>query len=476
MMAQWTTLAKHAPLAAGLVAAVSLALWLFGPEPDFGFAPRVETEDDFRSADESAAEPVDLTGELTPGPGLPGAAGGAWPQFRGPARDNIAPTGSARLARSWPDSGPPRLWSADVGEGYAGAAIRDGRVYVLDYDMERRGDVLRCLSLDDGREIWRRFYAVDIRRNHGMSRTVPALAERYVVALGPKSHVTCLDAETGAFYWGLDLERDHGAETPPWYAGQCPLVDGDRVILAPGGPDALLMAVSLETGAILWRTPNPRLWRMTHSSVVETEADGVRMFVYCASGGVVGVAADDGRLLWEYDGWRIGIANVPTPVPAGDGRLFLSGGYNAGAMMLQVRRDGDAFVAEPLYRLRPTVSGSVNQTPILYGDHIYHVIPNGQLACLDLDGATVWTSGSEHRFGIGPYLIADGLILLLDDHAVLTAVEATPDAFRIVAQARVLDDGHEAWAPMALADGILVLRDFTRMVALDLTARQASVR
>lgn len=451
-----------------LAAAASLVLWLFGPEPEFGFAPRVETEDDFRGVAALTDEaPVDLTGILTVGPGQPASARGVgWPQFRGPDRNNIAPADVA-LARAWPEDGPPRRWSVELGEGYAGAAIRDGRVYVLDYDMTRRGDVLRCLSLADGREIWQRFYAVDIRRNHGMSRATPAVTDRHVVAFGPKSHVTCLDARSGEFFWGIDLEREHGAETPPWYAGQCPLIDDDRVILAPGGPDALLMAVCLDTGAVLWKTPNPRLWRMTHSSVVAMEVDGVRMFVYCASGGVVGVAADDGRLLWAYEDWRIGIANVPTPVPIDDGRVFLSGGYNAGAMMLRIRLENGVFVPEALYRLRPTVSGSVNQTPIVYENHIYHVIPNGQLACLNLDGETLWASGSVHRFGIGPYLIADGMILLLDDDAHLTMAEATPTGFRMQARTRVFPDGHEAWAPMALADGLLLLRDFTRMVALD---------
>ena len=82
-----------------------------------------------------------------------------------------------------------------------------------------------------------------VKRNHGMSRTVPAVTDKLVVAMGPKCHVVCLDAVTGELRWGLDLVRQYGATVPPWYAGQCPLIDNGAVILAPGGKDALLLAV-----------------------------------------------------------------------------------------------------------------------------------------------------------------------------------------------------------------------------------------
>ena len=135
----------------------------------------------------------------------------------------------------------------------------------MDYDREHRQDALRCLSLADGQEIWRYAYPVAVKRNHGMSRTVPALTDKIVVAMGPKCHVVCLDTDSGNLRWGMDLVRQFGTTVPPWYAGQCPLIDGDAVILAPAGPQAMLIAVSAagtngQTGDILWRTPNPRGW------------------------------------------------------------------------------------------------------------------------------------------------------------------------------------------------------------------------
>jgi len=409
--------------------------------------------------------------------GTAGDGGGAWPRFRGANFDNIS-TEQVAIARDWAGDGPPALWTVDLGEGYAGPAVLNGKVYVLDYDAERLGDALRCFSLSDGKEIWRYTYPVKVKRFHGMSRTTPAVTDKYVVTLGPKCHVLAVDADTGRRKWMIDLVGDYGATVPPWYAGQCPLIDGQRVILAVGSDDALMMAVDMQTGRPIWKTPNTPAWRMTHSSVMPMEFAGKRMYVYCAKGGVVGVAADDGQLLWQTDEWKIGIAVVPSPVICGDGRIFLSGGYNAGAMMLQLSEVDGRITADVLWRLDAKTFGSPQQTPVLYEGHIYGVRPDRQLVCLDLTGQPVWTSGQANRFGKdgGPYMIADGLILVMDDEGTLTLVEAAPKGYRQFAQARVLS-GHESWGPMALVAGRLLVRDLTSMVCLDLTAeRQGSRR
>ncbi len=106
----------------------------------------------------------------------------------------------------------------------------------------------------------------------------------------------------------------------------------------------------------------------------------------------------------------------------------------------------------------------------MYKGYIYGVIPGGQLACLDLNGKQKWTSGSTYRFGIGPYIIGDGKILVLDDVGVLTAAEATPAGFHPLGQVRILN-GHDCWGPMALAGGRLIARDLTHMVRLDIAKR-----
>lgn len=199
------------------------------------------------------------------------------------------------------------------------------------------------------------------------------------------------------------------------------------------------------------------------------------MYVYCASGGVVGVSAEDGAILWETTDWRISIATVPSPVVIGDGRIFLSGGYNTGSMMLQLREEDGKLLPEQLFSLEPSVFGADQQTPILFDGYIYGVRPDKQLVCLDLDGNLVWNSGTAHRFGLGPYMIANGLIYVMDDSGVLTLADATPDGYRQLAQAQVLT-GHDSWGPMAMAGGRLIVRDLTRMVCLDVrSSKQVSL-
>jgi outer membrane protein assembly factor BamB len=394
-----------------------------------------------------------LLGKLIPGPGQPANIAGEWPGFRGAKGNNIA-TGT--VGGEW-----KVLWKVALGEGYAGAAVRDGRVYLFDYDQVNQADALRCLSLADGQEIWRFAYPIKIKRNHGMSRTVPSVTDKYVVALGPKCQLICLDATTGEFRWGRDLVKEFNVEVPQWYAGQCPLIDGDRVILATGG-NALFVAFDLATGKVLWQTPNPRDWKMTHSSPVPLEFAGQRQYVACFSSGVAGIAADDGRLLWETDAWQISIATVPSPVVVGDGKIFLSGGYNAGSLMLQLTATGP----EILFRLKASEFGATQQTPVLYQGHLYGVRPDGQLTCLDLNGKILWTSGNANKFGLGPFLVTNGQILVLNDDGWLTLAEASPTGYRQLARARVLT-GHDAWGPMALVNGRLLARDLTQMVCLD---------
>ena len=412
------------------------------------------------------SEPTEIEGQLLKFDGIATDLSGSWARFRGNNFDGISREQVA-LVTNWLEVGPEVLWSIDVGEGHAGAAIMAGRVYMLDYDRDNKADVVRCLSLADGRDIWRYSYPVKVKRNHGMSRTVPAVTKKHIVTLGPKCHVTCLDSVTGEFLWMINLVKEFGATVPPWYAGQCPLIDNDKAIIAPGG-SSLMIAVDCESGEIVWQSPNPKGWKMTHSSIMPTEFMGRRMYIYCASGGVVGVSADDGTILWETTDWKIRIANIPSPVVVGDGLIFLSGGYNTGSMMLQLSMEQEQIVAKPLFRLAPEVFGSPQHTPVFYDGYIYGVRPDGQLTCLDLSGKIIWTSTSANKFGLGPYIIINNLIYVMNGSGELTLAKASPEGFVRLAEVKVLE-GPDSWGPMAVAFDRLILRDLNRMICLDIS-------
>jgi len=454
------------PTLVAVLIALAIYLWL-GAGPGVELAPRLPLPDEIAAQSIEAPE-VDIEGFFTAGDGEPAELPGAWPGFRGPYRDGVS-SEAVSLVRTLADVESRRVWSIAAGEGYAGAAILNGRAYLLDYDQQVKADTLRCLSLADGTEIWRRGYYVQIKRNHGMSRTVPAVTDKYVLTIGPKCQVMCARSDSGEFLWGIDLARQYDTVVPDWYTGQCPLIDGDRAIIAPSGK-ALMIAVDCETGKVAWEAPNPHGWRMTHSSITPMDLDGKRTYVYCASGGVSGISAADGRTVWQTADWTVNMANTPSPVIVPPDRIFLCGGYGAGSMMIRIVAEGDKYKVQELFRLKPEQFGSEQQTPILYRDHIYGVREDGQLVCLDLDGRVVWASGRMNRFGRkgrGPAIIADGVLIVLTGDGELVLVRASPARFEKLAAAKVLHEG-ESWGPMAIAGGRLVLRDLTTMVCLDM--------
>lgn len=446
------------------IGAIALLLWFKAGLIVNQFQERVPDLSDNLAATGGSNAP--WQGTLIKSNGVPANLSGVWPQLRGPLRDGIN-TESIPLSKN-----PKVMWKIPVGEGFAGAAIWKGRAFVLDYDLQKRADAMRCLSLTDGKEIWRYTYPDKIKRNHGMSRTVPIVSDRFVISLGPKCNVLCLNPESGELIWQLDMVREFKTEVPMWYAGQCPFVDGNKLILGAGGTNALVVAVDCTTGNVLWKSPNPHNWAMTHSSIASMTFKGHRMYLYSASGGITAVSAEDGSILWEYPDWKISMANIPSPVVIGEDRIFFTGGYGAGSLMLQLKETDGKLSVSPLFRLKPNVFGATQHTPILYKDHLFGVRagPDEQLVCLDTDGKVVWQSGSAHKFGNGPFLIAQDMIFVMNDEGLLTLAEASLTDYKQLAQVKVLE-GPDAWGPMALADGYLILRDMNEMVCLDARAR-----
>ncbi len=393
------------------------------------------------------------------------AAEGDWPQFRGPNRDGISE--ETGLARSWPPGGPPLLWSVPVGPGYAAAAIHGDRVYFNDYDREASEWLVRCLTLEDGKELWRFKEQRRIRPNHAITRTVPAVDGKYVFSHDPKAVFHCLDAETGVELWRKNLVSEYKAKIPPWYNGQNPLIERDRVIIATGG-DALLVALDKATGEEIWRTPNPENQPMTHASPMPAELGGVKQYLYTTLKGVVGISAEDGKLLW-FAPFKLNVAVAPSPLAVDSQLVFLTAGYDAGTAMFRIERDGDGFKAEKLFEKTSSEWNSEVHTPIVHEDHLFAVgrMRRGLFTCLDKSGKEVWTSNGRASFELGSFLLADGMFFILEGKTgMLRLIEASTSGYQELATAQILS-GHDVWGPMALSKGKLVLRDLTKMVCID---------
>jgi outer membrane protein assembly factor BamB len=396
-----------------------------------------------------------------------------WPRFRGADYDNISTT-KIKLIDNFSGGKGNIIWQHELGEGHAGPAIYAGKVYLLNYDEENRADMLHCFDLKTGEEYWRRWYKVSIKRNHGMSRTVPAVTNDYILTMGPRCHVMCLNRENGDLLWGLDLEKEYETETPLWYTGQCPLIDNDLAIIAPGGK-ALMIAVDCKTGEKIWEVPNPNGWKMSHSSILPYTFKGQKMYLYCAIGGIVAVSPD-GKLLWESAEWNTNVI-APSAMGLPDGKIFLTAGYGAGSLVLQLTETNGKYETSVLQRYKPKDGlASEQQTPIYWEGRLFGVMPKdggayrNQFVSVDPADFTniLWTSDKDSRFGLGPFIWADGKFYLLNDDGTLHIIKASTQGYQHLDSKVIIENGHDAWAPLAIADGYMVLRDADKMVCIDI--------
>ena len=398
---------------------------------------------------------------------LPGATAMAanWPQFRGPDRNGKSP--ETGLLRTWPDGGPEVLWETELGQGYSSPAIYDGKVYFNDYDEATLEFLVRCLTLDEGKELWRFKEKRRVRPNHGITRSVPATDGKYVFSLDPKAVLHALDAETGKEIWRKNFVQDYGSKIPPWYNGQNPLIEDDKVLVAPVGTSALIVALDKATGKEIWTTPNPEGWLLSHSSLMPAKLGGVDQYLFSVLQGTVGISAADGKLLWHFP-FKFNISVSPSPLAIDDERVYVTAAYDSGGAMFRVKRDGDKFTTEEIFGHASNTWNSEVQTPILFKAHMFAVgkKKRGLFTCLDYDGKQVWSSDGKAYFGLGSFILADGMWFILEGKTgMLRLLEASTEGYKELASAQILG-GHDVWGPPALSDGKLVIRDFGRMVCL----------
>ena len=465
---------------------------------------------------------------------LAGGATGDWPQFRGPNQDGISP--EKGLLSTWPEGGPKVLWTVPLGAGFGGPAIRDGEVYILDR-IDNAQDVLRCLDLDTGRELWRYPYDATGKLEHNGSRATPTVGKKYVFTIGPFGHVHCIDRASHEVVWSKHLLKDFGGKMPTWGVAQSPALYRDTVILAPLSEKAGVVALAKTTGKELWRSGplgglayvSPRIThlggvdqvliisasklprssegrrgrarpsrgdrggpagpdrnsrprheattgtahgstgRSGHGPAASQPGPRIPGYVTRVTNRVVGIAAADGRVLWTYGDWRC-LNAIPNPTPVGDDRVFVTGGYFAGSVMLKIKPKEGKFTVETIFKL-PDYGAQI-PNPLLHAGHLYMVC-NGNfkkdgLVCIDLKGNVKWKTGRKPNLDRGHTLIADGLMYSIDGaKGIVRLIEPAPTGYKEVSQAKLLG-GREIWAPMALADGKLLIRDQHQMKCLDL--------
>jgi outer membrane protein assembly factor BamB len=342
-------------------------------------------------------------------------------------------------------------------------------VHILARETGRR-DILRRLRLSDGEEVWRYAYDAPGRIDHPGSRSTPATDGEMVYSVGAIGHLKAVRFSDGQVVWEKHLLSDWGGKLPSWAVSQSPLMLGDKVIVAPWGPRAAVVAYDKRTGEVLWTTPNPRGVDLDYQSVVPMMLDGRQTIVSSGRHGyTIGLDAATGQQLWEFAGYNCQW-QVPSPTIIDGNRILLTGGYGAGSVMFQVVGAGGGYRTQVVWQNK-NLGSHIGQA-LLYNGHIYANSQDtrGGLRCLSLDGRIVWDSAqSRRRFERGNLIIAGELVFIVDgSNGDLIVADTDPSGYKELATVKVLG-GKEAWAPLAYSNGMLVLRDQQKLVCLSLT-------
>ena len=443
-----------------------------------------------------------------------GLAAEDWPQWRGAERRGVwTETG---VLRTFPDAGLAVKWRTPIHGGYAGPAVADGRVFVLDHvETEPRtmDGVERLLALDEetGAVLWTREWTTTYRMlmfTYATGpRATPTVDGDRVYVTGATGRILCLDTETGAILWEKDTVAEYGTNIPVWGTSSAPLVDGDRVIFLVGGePDALVMAFDKHTGAEVWRALESRT-EMGYNQPRIIEAGGARQLIVWHPRGLSSLDPASGETYWEEPFEGRANMTVADAVHAGS-RLFVSGFYS-GSMMMRLDldrpdaaplwKDGSRRVLEAGVEVAETTGlHSVMTTPLVVGDYIYGIGSHGQVRGLLADtGERLWEAEgltNRNRWGSAYFVAHEDRHFVYNENGDLIIARFTPDGYVELDRTHLIDptsrsgyggsragsrsrfrhgpsDRLVAWAHPAFANRHVVVRNDEEIVRLSLDER-----
>ena len=374
------------------------------------------------------------------------ASGADWPQWRGPARNGIST--ETNWLSQWPASGPKRLWTAQVGQGFSSVAVKAGRVYTMGNDG--RQDIVTCLQAVTGKVLWKYRYPCGAG-DYGGPRATPTVHGNNVYTFSREGQAFCLNALSGKLVWRKDIARETRARAPQWGFAGSPLIQGNLVLYNLGTAG---VALNKNTGKIAWQSGSGTAGYASPVPFAAGARSGAAIFT---SSGIVAVNPANGRPLWQYP-WETQFdVNAADPVFSGD-TVFISSNYGKGGVLLRVA-GGKPSVLWQNRNMRNHVNSCVLVGGALYGND------ENTLKCIDLKtGAERWR---RRGMGKGGLIAAGGKLLVLTERGQLSVIAATPERFNELATAKVLDG--TCWTHPVLANGLVYCRIHEgTLVCLDL--------
>ncbi len=388
-----------------------------------------------------------------------------WPQFHGPNRDNIST--DTGLSKSWPDGGPRLLCTADgLGHGFASLSIADGMIYTAG-NIEGR-TVVTAMDLV-GKIAWRFENGRSWEQPAGGARGTPTWADGRVYHESPHGDVVCLDAKTGQKLWGLNILERFKSQNITWALSESLLLDGDKVICKPGGPDTALVALDRRSGKIVWQSPSAEGDLAGYASCVIGECGGLRIILTLTAKALIGVDVDSGRLLFRYRHECPWDENITTPIYH-DGHVFIST-RTTGSELLKINVDGDQASLTPAWKNEEfdNQHGGV----VLVDGHLYgsgHMKNNAKWACLDwLTGRPLWAERPRDK---GSLTYADGMLYTMNEKGRVTLAAAEPGGYRVAGEFRIPKGGEgPTWAHPVVCDGRLYIRHSDYLYVYEVRAK-----
>ena len=382
-----------------------------------------------------------------------------WTNFRGPNRDGRYD--EMQVLTQWPAGGLTPIWKQPIGVGYASFVIADGRAFTIE---QRRGqEVVTAYDLASGREEWKQGWNALYSDTTGDGpRATPAWDDGRIYALGATGELRCLDAKTGAVAWGRNILTENKASNLSWAMAGSPLVVDDKVIVLPGGANGKsVVAYNKLTGAPVWNSQSDA---QAYVSPMLATLAGRRQIIVVSASRVMGLAPEDGSLLWSST-WDTDMGiNASQPIVVDRNRLFISAGYGKGAALIEINGSGKNFPARTVWE-NINMKNKFNSS-VLHEGHVYG-LDEGILTCLDVNsGERKWKGG---RYGYGQVILASGHLIVSSDSGELALVKATPQRYEEVARFAALDG--KTWNYPAIAGGRLLVRNATQMAAYNIAAQ-----
>ncbi|MCY2988480.1 MAG: PQQ-like beta-propeller repeat protein [Planctomycetota bacterium] len=380
----------------------------------------------------------------------PAASPPSWPRFHGPQNDNLS--SETGLLKQWPDGAPTRLWTAQgIGEGFSAVSLAHGLIYATGNIQEKT--VITALDLA-GKVQWQVVAGKAWKGSQPGTRSTPTIDGDRLYHESPLGDLVCLEAKTGRQVWGLNVLDKFGSENITWALSESPLIDGQHVICCPGGPQTAVVALDKTTGQTVWQSASAGNLA-GYSSPALAEYQGLRMILTMTAKAVIGVNADTGDLLWQFEHVTPWDESILTPI-FHEGRVFISTGHRVGSVMLQVKVDGKQASVEPVWKTKDL--DNHHGGTILLDGYLYGSCYSPRWACLD------WQTGkkqySERGVGKGALTYADGrLYTFSENEGEMGLVKATPEGHQLISRFKVPAGGEgPSWAHPVVCGGRLYLR------------------